>query len=177
MAKIEEGVLNTKCNQKHCDLEAEIKRLDPNQDKTRPALLKRFLDVAEAKIDWMPSYYLLANVEHIEDAPQFNSWQAKYDVETAGKLQLVRQNMEKSLKEGGVITRVLQTQFMLQLLMVNYLESLKKDILAIKADKMVDEEKITLPEMSAIFTEMMLTDKDCDALKEIRRILVDWRNA
>ncbi len=177
MSRREEGLFSSKCNPRHCDVEFDIKKLDRNPEKSRSALLERFTAAAESITDWMPSYHLLLNIEHHEDAPQFDSWQAKYSAETGEKLQIIRRNMESSLKEGGVITRVLQTQFMLQLLMVNYLESLKKDILAIKADKMVDEEKITLPEMSAIFTEMMLTDKDCDALKEIRRILVDWRNA
>ena len=175
MPKKEEGVLNTKCNPRHCDLEAEIKRLDPNQDKTRPALLKRFLDAGEQRTDWMPVYYLLADVVHNDDVPQFNSWQAKYDAETGKQLKAVRRNMEKSLKSGGVITKVLQTQFMLQLLMINYRESLKRDILSFKAEKMVDEE-INLSEMAAIFTEMILTDRECDELKEIRRILVEWRN-
>ena len=176
MSRSEEGLFSSKCNPKHCDVEFEIKIFDQNPEKSRSALLERFTVAAESKTDWMPTYYLLPNIVHHEDAPQFDSWQAKYSAETGERLQTIRKNMEKSLKEGGVITRVLQTQFMLQLLMVNYLESVKKDILAIKADKMVDEE-ITLPEMSAIFTEMMLTDKDCDALKGIRKILVDWRNA
>jgi hypothetical protein len=176
MNNSEENILNTKCNWKHCALEAEIKRIDPNQDKTRPALLKRFLDAADKKTDWMSLYYLLGDVKHDVDVPQFNSWQAKYDAETGEKLNAVRQSMEKSLKEGGVITKLLQTQYMLQLLMINYREALKKDILSIKADRQVDEE-IGLPEMSAIFTEMMLSDKNCEALQEIRRILVEWRNA
>ncbi len=176
MSRSKEGLFSSKCNPKHCDAEFDIRILDPNPEKSRSALLERFSAAAESITDWMPSYHLLSSIEHHDDAPQFDSWQAKYSAETGEKLQTIRRNMEKSLKEGGVITRVLQTQFMLQLLMVNYLESLKKDILAIKADKMVDEE-ITLPQMSAIFTEMMLTDKDSDALKEIRRILVDWRNA
>ncbi len=177
MSRSEEGLLfSSKCNPKHCDVEFDIKTLDQNPEKSRSALLERFTAAAESITDWMPTYYLLSNIEHHENAPQFDSWQARYSAETGRKLQTIRQSMEKSLKEGGVITRVLQKQFMLQLLMVNYLESLKKDILTIKSNKMVNED-ISLPEMSAIFTEMMLTDRDCDALKEIRRILVDWRNA
>ena len=176
MSKSEEGFFSSKSNPKHCDLEAKIKSIDQNQDKSRSALLARFASAAEGVTDWMPYYYLLGDVEHVDDAPQFNSWQAHYDSDTDKKLKTIRQNMERSLKEGGVITKVLQTQFMLQLLMINYLECLKKSILTIKADKQVDEE-IGLPEMAAIFTEMILTDRDNEALKEIRKILVEWRNA
>ena len=34
---------------------------------------------------------------------------------------------------------------------------------------------ITMPEMAAIFVEIMLQDKDSEALAEIKRILVEWR--
>lgn len=37
-------------------------------------------------------------------------------------------------------------------------------------------ENMDLSEMSKIFTEMILTDKNCKELIEIRKILVDWRN-
>ena len=39
---------------------------------------------------------------------------------------------------------------------------------------MVDEE-ISLPKMSAILTEMMLTDKDGDELKEIMEVMIKWK--
>jgi hypothetical protein len=35
---------------------------------------------------------------------------------------------------------------------------------------------VDMPEMSKILCEMMLCEKDCNEIKEIRKILVDWRN-
>ena len=170
-----ENLLNTTCNSKHCSLEKWIKDEDPAQDKSRAGYFKRAVFVAETVDDWVPMATLLSDLKLDKDAPHFTNFQAKYDSETRQALDKVKEKMQKSLIDGRIIKRVLQTQYMLQLLMINYLEHIRANKLTIKADKQVDEE-ISLPEMSAIFTEMMLTDKDCDALKEIRRILVDWRN-
>lgn len=171
-----ENLLNTTCNSKHCSLEKWIKEEDPAQDKSRAGYFKRAVLVAETVDDWVPVATLLSDLKLDKDAPQFTNFQAKYDTETREALDVIKEKMQKSLIEGNIIKRVLQTQYMLQLLMMNYLEHIRANKLTIKADKMVDEE-IDLPEMAALFTEMMLTDRDCDALKEIRKILVDWRNA
>lgn len=171
-----ENLLNTTCNSKHCSLEKWIKEEDPAQDKSRAGYFKRAVFVAETVDNWVTMATLLSDLKLDKDAPQFTNFQAKYDSETRQALDKVKEKMQKSLIDGKIIKRVLQTQYMLQLLMINYLEHIRANKLTIKADKQVDE-KISIPEMSAIFTEMMLTDRDCDALKEIRRILVDWRNA
>lgn len=169
-------MLNVKCNSKHCTLEYLTKQFDTSQDVSRSGIFKRAVMAAETVENWMDVYNLLSNLKIEESAPKFTNWQAAYDEDTANILARVKQSMQKQLKASGVITRVLQTQFMLQLLMANYLEHLKQEKLSIKADKMLNEE-ITIPEISAVFTEMILTDKDCEALKEIRKILVEWRNA
>lgn len=109
-----------------------------------------------------------------EKAPQFSNFQAEMDADTREKLDGIKKKMQKSLVKGGIITKVLQTQYMLQLLGINYLESLRESKLLLKAKK-IDEDKIGLPEMSAIFVEMMLTNRECAELEEIRSILIDWR--
>lgn len=171
-----ENLLNTTCNSKHCSLEKWIKEEDPAQDKTRAGYFKRAVLVAETVDDWVPVATLLSDLKIDKDAPQFTNFQAKYDAHTRNSLDAIKEKMQKSLIEGNIVKR-LQTQYMLQLLMFNYLEHIRSNKLTIKADKMVDEEEIDLPEMSALFTEMMLTDRDCESLKKLRRILVDWRNA
>lgn len=175
---MEESLLNVTCNWRHCTLEYRIRRVDGSQDMSRQAMLKRYLIAAEEVADWKPVHELLGNLTREKDAPNFTNYQARYDEKTANILLKVKEKMETSLKEAGVITKVLQNQYMLQLLMENYLTYLKKAKLSLKSDRTGNnEEEIGLPEMSAIFTEMMLTDRDCEALKNIRSILVDWRNA
>ena len=169
------SILNTKCNTKHCTLEFLIKEQDPAQDLSRAGILKRSVLAAEHIEDWMPSATLLTDLKLEEKAPQFSNFQAEYDAETREKLDVIKKKMQKSLMNGGVITKVLQTQYMLQLLEINYLESLKEAKRSLKAK--INEEKIGLPEMSAIFTEMMLTDRECPEIEEIRIILLDWRKA
>lgn len=44
------------------------------------------------------------------------------------------------------------------------------------AEDMVKETDVNMPDMTKIFCEIMLKDKDCEELKQIRKILVDWRN-
>lgn len=171
-----ENLLNTTCNSKHCSLEKWIKEEDPAQDKSRAGYFKRAVLVAEPVDDWVSMATLLSDLKLDKDAPQFTNFQAKYDSETREALNVIKEKMQKSLIKGNIIKRVLQTQYMLQLLMINYIEHIRARKLTIKADKMVDDE-IDLPEMAALFTEMILTDRDCEALKQIRRIMVDWRNS
>ena len=66
---------------------------------------------------------------------------------------------------------------MVLLLQTNYLQSLKREKLIISSEKQLEleEDNITMPEMAAIFVEIMLQDKDSEALAEIKRILVEWR--
>ena len=56
------------------------------------------------------------------------------------------------------------------------LEELKKEALAIRAGQQVESEDIDVPEMGRLFVELILLDKDSDALREIKNILVEWRN-
>lgn len=168
------SVLNTKCNSRYCTEEYLIKEEDSAQDMSRAGILKRSVLAAVPIDDWMPAARHLAELELEEKAPQFSNFQAEMDADTREKLDGIKKKMQKSLVKGGIITKVLQTQYMLQLLGINYLESLRESKLLLKAKK-IDEDKIGLPEMSAIFVEMMLTNRECAELEEIRSILIDWR--
>ena len=167
-----EHILNTKSNGKHCTLEALIKKEDPSQDMSRAAMFERFVVTAEPVKDWSAAATMLSSIKSDNKVAQFTNYQAKYSDETADLLSTIKENMIKSLIDAGIITKVLQTQFMLQLLMANYLDHLKQEKLKLKSEITED---ISLPEMSKIFTEMLLTDKDCSALQEIRAILVNWK--
>lgn len=171
---MEDFFINVRCNWKHSTLEYLIKQADGAQDMTRSGLLKRMVLLAEPVKDWMPIYESLCGLKFEKSAPEFTNWQAKYDDEIAQKLAQIRDDAQKSLKTGGVIRRTLQTQFLLQLLMFNYLEHLRHMRVSLDGDEEV-EEAIDLPAMASIFTAMMLTDKDGEALKKIKKILIDWR--
>lgn len=87
-------------------------------------------------------------------------------------------NFERKLTEGNEL-KIIQTRLEIELLWFILLTELKKNAVKIeeKNTSVPVSEDITLPELSAIFTEMMLYDKDSDAMKEIRKILVNWRNS
>ena len=48
---------------------------------------------------------------------------------------------------------------------------MKKEALAIRAGQQVESEDIDVPEMGRLFVEMILLDKDSDALREIKIFL------
>lgn len=170
-----ENLLNIKSNWKHSTFEYLIKKHDSSQNMSRAAVFEREVRAAHGVKNWKAIQMSLLDLKREADAPVFTSLQAKYDDETAELLEEVREDILSQLKIDGTL-KVLQTQYMVLLLQANYLESLKQEKLTIKADHMVEEIDVDLPEMSKILTEMMLKDKDCDELKHIRKILVDWRN-
>jgi hypothetical protein len=114
----------------------------------------------------------LSRVEKIDEAPAFTNLQAKYDEESAKILERTKLRIMSDI-EG---LKILQVQYMYQLLQVNYLEYLKKKVLTVRADQQIEVEDINIPEMVKLLVEMILLDKDSDDLKKIKVILVDWRN-
>lgn len=167
------NMINIKSNWKHASLEYQIKKLDTSQDVSRSAILIREIKAAENVTDWKEIKGLLLKVERLDVAPTFSNLQAKYDDESAETLERVKRQILVDLSED---LKVLQTQYLVQLLMANYLEELKKEALAIRAGQQVESEDIDVPEMGRLFVEMILLDKDSDALREIKNILVEWRN-
>ncbi len=167
-----EYLLNIKSNWKHSTLEYLIRKYDYSQDISRSAVLKREIKAAEGVKNWKEYQLKLADLKREEEAPIFTSLQAKYDNEVTGILEKVKKDILEQLSDS---MKILQAQYMVQLLQINYLEKLKQDRLSIQPI-LVTEEDINLPEMSKIFTEMILTDKDGKDLKQIKNILVKWRN-
>lgn len=164
-------ILRIKVNYKHCALEYRIKKADPSQDMSRSAVFEREVRAAEGVDNWKAVQATLSDLKIEEEAAVFTSLQVHYEDEIARILSQVKEDI---CKQCGL--KVLQTQYMLQLLQANYLETLKREKLFLKTESMVDESEIGLPEMASILVEMMLKDKDCDHLKQIREILVEWRN-
>lgn len=173
---MQDYVFNVKCSQKHAILEYLIKDIDTSQDTSRTALLERFIETAAKVEDWMDVYRALSTVEWSVEAPKLTTWQAKCDRDALQKMQKIRQSIEKALIKGGVISKVLQNQFLLQMLMAAYLVELQKQRICISAKGKCIEEDITIPMMFALLSELVLTDKDCDTLLKIRDLLIDWKN-
>lgn len=166
-----EGKLNIRVNWKHVALEHQIRKYDSNQDVSRTAILQRMLEAAEGRENWNDVKLLLSKVEKNMEAPVFTNFQAKYDAETFNKLEKVRAKISFDLKDS---IKILQQQYMLQLIMYNYLNDLKHKALEIGNRAKVEE--ITIPDMVKIIVEMILLDKDSVSLKQIKEILVKWKN-
>jgi F0F1-type ATP synthase alpha subunit len=168
-----ENLLNIKCNRKHSTLEFLIKKFETSYDVSRSAIFERAVKAAQSVPDWRETHTLGLEVKEIDEAPLFTNFQAKYDDETENILKEVRVKMFSDLKAIGF--KVLRKQYMLFLLQVNYLEKLQKDKLAIRTEH-INEENKDLPEIMKSLMQMIILDKDCDSLKRISEIIIEWRN-
>lgn len=168
------NMINIKSNWKHSSLEYQIKKLDTSMDLSRAAILFRMLRVAEKEEDWEKIKGLLLTIKKIDEAPSFSNWQARYDDNSAEILEKVKRKMLSDMKDS---IKVLQNQYMIQLLMISYLEHLKKEALAVRADYQIkNEDLVDAPEIVKLLVELIILDKEADALDEIKNILIEWRN-
>lgn len=151
-------------------LEYQIRKLDSNQEVSRTALFFRMVEAAADVKDWKNIKLLLSRVERFEEAPMFTNFQAKYDAVTSEKLDKVKEKILYDLKD----IKVLQQQYMLQLLMCNYLEDIKEEVLSIGNN--INEEEMSAPDMVKILVEIILLDKQSDAINKIKKILKEWKN-
>ena len=170
-----EHLLNIKSNWKHSTMEYLIKNYDTSQNMSRSAVFERAVRAAAGVKDWDAIRLSLVDLREQKDAPIFTSFQAKYDDATAQLLDTVRTEMLQQLQTAGVL-KVLQTQFMVLLLQANYLQKLKEQRLALKANRMVEEADVSLPDIARLLCEMMLQDPGCSELETIRGILVSWKS-
>ncbi len=169
-----DNMINIKCNWRHSSLEYQIKKLDTSMDLSRAAMFFRMLRVAEKEEDWEKIKGLLLTIKEIDEAPSFSNWQARYDDKSAEILEGVRRKILSDMKDN---IKVLQNQYMMQLLQMCYLEHLKKEALAVRSDSQIrTEDVVDAPEVVKLLVELIILDKEADALDEIRNILIEWRN-
>lgn len=164
--------LNIRSNWKHSTLEYLIRKNDPSPDMSRGAVYERAVKAAQGIENWKEYQVFLHNMKKEEKAQVFNSYQVKICDEVEQIRETIRSEILKQLTD----INVLQEQYMVQLLLANYLEKLKQEKLMLNSENHIEETEVDLPEMSAIFMEIALKDKDCEVLREIRKILVEWRN-
>lgn len=163
--------INIRTNWKHAALEYQIRIYDSSQELSRTALFSRMVNAAKDVQDWNNVKLRLAKIKRIDDAPAFTSFQAKVEDKTFEKLEEIRHKILINLKDH---IKVLQQQYMLQLLMCNYLYDLKCEVLNV--GEKVDGEDINAADMVKILVEMILLDKQSIYLDKIKDLLVRWKN-
>lgn len=168
-----ENLLNIKSNWKHNTLEYLIKQNDPSQDMSRAAVFEREVRAAQGVNNWKEISVLLLYMVKEDDAPIFTGLQAKYTDEIASILEEVKKNILDQLSDS---IKILQTQYMVQLLQMNYLQKLKRSKVSLQPEH-IDVDDVDIPEMMKIITQIILTEKNSQSLKDIRTILVEWRNS
>lgn len=171
---MEENVINIKPNWRHCLLENAIKKRDPSTDMTRSGIFHRALEAAHGVENWSEvAEALPKNKEpnvHILASMQF-----KYTDDDAKLLEKICKIMRADLVKNGIIREKLQTQYVIQLLFMNYIRKLDEDRLNVRS-LLLDEKSVDIPELSRIFTKLILSDNEAAELSDIRDILVKWEN-
>lgn len=166
-------LLNIKSNWKHCNYEALIKQLDSALDLSRAAVFEREVKAAVDVDNWSEIAESLSSIKKDPNVAVTTGFQAKYTQDTYDKLEQIKSDILKQLK--GKL-HVLQSQYMVQLLQANYLKKLQEEQMAVKVENMIGADDIDLPEMAKLFMQMAIADKDSDELKQIKTILVRWKN-
>ncbi|GEM_PF-807246 len=180
-----EYLINLRADKRLCLIEYLIKQKDKSLDQSRAAILSRAIENVEfGTTNWDVLYTKLQALKQPEgeDVPQFTSWQAKLNPKDKEKYDKICKEMRQDLIEKGIIKRTLRAQLMVVLLLYRYLDALEREeVMAAqkiekekRADKIISELELPVAQMGAILIEMLLTDKDSPALKEINQIMVQW---
>lgn len=170
-----EHLLNVKINHKHSTCEYHIRKIDPAQDMSRSGILQRAVRAAVGVQDWPAVQVSLAELQEQKGARMVTSFQARYDDSTAQLLDEVREEMLRQLQDAGRL-KILQTQYMVLLLLANYLRKLREaQELALKADSTGDRGDDSLSEIVKNLVDMILVDPECAELEDIRSILIRWK--
>lgn len=180
-----EYLINLRADKRLCLIEYLIKQKDKSLDQSRAAILSRAIENVElGTTNWDVLYTKLQALKQPEgeDVPQFTSWQAKLNPKDKENYDKICKEMRRDLIEKGIIKRTLRAQLMVVLLLYRYLDALEREeVMAAqkiekekRADKIISELELPVAQMGAILIEMLLTDKDSPALKEINQIMVQW---
>ncbi len=155
-------------------LEFKIKELDFNQNLSRSAITNRAIAMAKDVKDWKVVKEKLASLKRL-DIPVAVSMQAKPDEERASEIPEIRRRILSDLE--GEIER-LQTPYFVQLIWMNYLETLKEKALRVGFDKYNVKEDITAPDMVKLLVEIILLNREEDAgtIEKIKEALIEWRS-
>lgn len=162
---MENLLINAKIYQRHIKLEKKIKELDPNQDLSRSAIFTRAVSEAADVDNWKIIQELIPARTESELQATPSNYQAKQlEEHTAKTLQMVT---NKITEELGL--KRLQQQYLLLLLLTNYLQVLEK--------KKSNTHPIVLEddsEMFKILYQIMVAHAD-EQIAEIKSIMKEWK--
>lgn len=172
-------LMSIKPNRKHSILERLIKEVDSSQDFSRSSFTCRALEYSVDVGNWIEIKHELDFLKDITDIDIPTSMNIRLDERAVMLLNdKVRPQMEQQLKNAGVIKKVLQNQYMLQLLWLRYLKVVKEKALDVGEEKSTMADKITAPDMFKVLAEIVLLNREEDAetIEKMKIILAGWRN-
>lgn len=153
-------------------LDIEIKELDINNpDMSRNAIVERAIDAVADDTNWKDIQSLLPSIKGVNDLDVPISMQARI---TSPRDEKLREIIPKIMKDLDI--KRVKTVYLMKLLLLNYRECLKKDIVHVGNKKTLEE--MSGPDMVRTLVEMILLNRktDLDAIESIKKILLDWRN-
>lgn len=159
-----------KSGKKHSALELYIKEIDPEQEMSRTSFTNRAIVVGENVGNWQLTRDELAKLKIPQEISIPTAMQIVVEDANRPRFNKIKEDMASSL---GL--NVVQTQYMMQLLWMNYLLYLQKKVQQVGVKK-EDEPDLNGPEMVKRLVQILLLNRKSDAsiIEKIKADLMGW---
>ena len=159
-----------KSYKKHVSLFNKILEIDTNQDKTRNAIISRAVNVSKNTKCWeqIQSKISVINTENCNPVKSMAISLNDEDSMVMNELKII---ISKNLSLDEI-----KIPFLIKLLLISYLELLKKEKLNIVNRGKIED--LAAPEMVSVLTELVLLNRVCDlsTIENIKYQLLNWKN-
>lgn len=164
-----------KANARLIALEIQIKEIEPEQEVSRSAIFSRALQIVSDNTDWKVVKEELGRWVANNTVKDTNAtvMQVKINEEQSIKIEAVRKMILRDLSDE---IKVLQTQYFVQLLFLNYLTHLKNNAMSSNS---IDIKDADGPQMVEMLTRMLMLNREADREKidSIKHILLEWKRS
>lgn len=159
-----------KSGKKHSALEFYIKEIDPEQEMSRTSFTNRAIVVAENVEKWELVRDELAKLIIPQGISTPTAMQIIVEEVNRPRFDKIKNDMASSL---GL--NVVQMQYMMQLLWMNYLLYLQQKVQQVGIKK-EDKRDLNGPEMVKRLVQILLLDRESDApiIERIKSDLMEW---
>ena len=159
-----------KSGKKHSALEFYIKEIDPEQEMSRTSFTNRAIVVGENVEEWKTVRDELAKLKIPQGISTPTAMQIIVEEANRPHFDKIKTDMASSL---GL--NVVQTQYMMQLLWMNYLLYLQQKVQQVGIKK-EDERDLNGPDMVKRLVQILLLNRESDApiIEKIKSDLMEW---
>lgn len=152
-----------------------IKEIDPSQDTSRSGIfnraIKSAINITDEEWDSLRKELKLFKNHLPKGINVPTVLQVKVSEELENDLMVIESNIKRVLELS-----VFQTRYEMELLLFNYLEYLKAEVMNVGEKKNITEMDLSGPDMVKRLVQMLLLNREADknAIEKIKNILLEW---